>query len=75
MSTLKTFFRKHLGLISGLVIGGIAGFLYWHFIGCSSGSCAITSVWYNSTGYGAIIGGLIGNNFGTHSKNNKSPAA
>lgn len=75
MSTFKIFFSKHLRLISGLVIGGIAGFLYWHFIGCASGSCAITSVWYTSTGYGAIIGGLIGNNFGTRNKNDKSPAA
>lgn len=71
MSTLKIFFGKHLRLISGLLIGGIAGLLYWKFIGCTSGSCAITSVWYNSTAYGAIIGGLIGNNFGTRSKDDK----
>lgn len=75
MSTLKIFFSKHLRLIAGLLIGGLAGFLYWKFIGCASGSCAITSVWYNSTGYGAIIGGLIGNNLSSRNKNNKSPAA
>jgi len=40
----------------GAVIGGIAGFLYYHYAGCSTGTCAITSSPYGST----IMGGLIG---------------
>lgn len=40
----------------GVVIGGLAGFLYYHFVGCSSGSCAITSNPYISTLFGAGIG-------------------
>jgi hypothetical protein len=38
------------------VIGGIAGFLYYHFVGCASGTCAITSNPYMSV----IMGGLLG---------------
>ncbi len=41
-------------------IGGALGYMYWHFIGCSSGSCAITSVWWRSTIYGMIMGWLLG---------------
>ena len=39
-----------------LLLGAAGGYLYWHFIGCSSGSCPITSSWINSTLYGTLIG-------------------
>jgi hypothetical protein len=42
----------------GIVIGGIAGYLYYHFAGCASGTCAITSNPYLST-----IGGGLGGFF------------
>jgi len=51
--------RKYRWVIAGIVFGGLAGFLYWNFVGCSSGQCAITSVWYRSTVYGSILGGLL----------------
>jgi hypothetical protein len=47
----------------GVVLGAIAGFLYWNFVGCSNGHCLIQSVWYNSTIYGAVMGGLLVNLF------------
>ena len=37
----------------------LLGFLYYKFIGCSSGSCPITSNPMNSTLYGAVMGMLI----------------
>lgn len=43
----------------GIIIGGIAGFLYWHFIGCASGTCPITSNKFISIGYGALLGSLL----------------
>ena len=43
----------------GVLAGGIAGFLYWRYVGCTSGTCAITSVWYRSTLYGMLMGGMI----------------
>jgi membrane associated rhomboid family serine protease len=41
-------------------IGAVAGYSYWYFVGCESGTCAITSVWYRTTIYGAIMGWLLG---------------
>lgn len=43
----------------GVIVGAIAGFAYWHFIGCNSGTCAITSKPLNSTLYGGLMGGLL----------------
>lgn len=53
----------------GIVAGAIGGYLYYHFIGCNSGSCAITSRPLNSTLYGALMGGLIFNIFKKENKN------
>lgn len=47
----------------GLLIGAIAGYAYYLFIGCASGSCSITSNPLNSTLYGTMMGGLVFNNF------------
>jgi hypothetical protein len=46
-------------LLIGVVIGGISGYLYYYFIGCASGTCAITSSPINSTIYFAFLGGLV----------------
>lgn len=56
---MKKFVKKHLFTIIGVIIGAAAGYLYWKFIGCSTGSCAITSNPVNSTLYGAAMGGLL----------------
>lgn len=47
-------------ILTGLLIGGLAGFSYWYFIGCDTGTCAITSNWSTSTLYGLGMGGLGG---------------
>ncbi|MDZ4714204.1 MAG: DUF6132 family protein [Cytophagales bacterium] len=49
--------------ILGLVLGAAAGFLYYYYIGCTSGSCPITSRPINSTLYGAVMGGLFFSTF------------
>jgi len=54
MNWLKT--KKMLLL--GIVLGALGGYLYWRFIGCAYGTCAITSVWWRSSLYGALMGGL-----------------
>lgn len=47
----------------GIAIGLIAGYAYYHFVGCASGTCAITSKPLNSTLYGGMMGGLFFNMF------------
>ncbi len=46
-------------VIIGVVIGGTAGYLYYRFVGCRSGSCPITSNPFSSILFGAIFGGLM----------------
>ncbi len=43
---------------AGVLLGALAGYLYYFYIGCASGSCAITSKPVNSTVYGMLMGGL-----------------
>ena len=51
--------KKWLKPILGLSLGAIAGYAYYYYIGCSSGTCAITSKPLNSSLYGAVMGFLI----------------
>lgn len=57
------FIIKYKLNIIGMVAGAIGGYLYYHFVGCASGTCAITSKPINSTLYGAMMGGLFFNMF------------
>lgn len=53
--------NRRWAIILGIgVIGAIAGWLYWKYVGCASGSCGITSDPLNSTLYGGVMGGLLG---------------
>lgn len=45
--------------LMGIFVGGVSGYFYWQQIGCSSGTCVVTSRPLNSTLYGAIMGYLI----------------
>ena len=48
-----------LKLILGVLIGGVLGYGYYKIIGCSTGSCPITSNPWISTFYGALLGALF----------------
>ncbi len=50
----------------GIIIGAVAGYAYYYFVGCASGTCPITSKPLNSTMYGAIMGALIFTGFQTN---------
>jgi len=56
---MNTFIKKNLLAIAGIAVGALAGFLYWKFVGCNTGTCAITSSPVNSTLYGSVLGGLL----------------
>lgn len=57
---MKSFVKENLFEIILTVAGALAGFLYWKFIGCLTGTCLIKSVWYYSTLYGMLLGYLAG---------------
>ena len=60
MGVRKQFSNKRIMIITiSVIAGGVLGFLYWKYIGCVSGNCAITSVWYKSTLYGMLMGGMV----------------
>ena len=54
--------------IIGIIFGAIAGFMYWKFVGCASGTCMITSKPINSTLYGGLMGYLLLNIFNNDAK-------
>ncbi len=46
-------------LVAGVLLGAVLGFGYYRVVGCRTGTCLITSRWWTSTGYGALMGYLI----------------
>lgn len=56
---MKDFINKYRFGIVGVMVGGILGYAYYHFIGCNTGSCAITSKPVNSSLYGMLMGYLL----------------
>ena len=56
---MKEFLIKYWIKFAFAAAGALGGFLYWNFIGCSTGTCPITSHWYTSCSYGILLGWLI----------------
>lgn len=49
-------------LILGIVGGGLAGYLYYRFVGCKTGACPIISKPVPAILYGAALGGMLAGN-------------
>lgn len=64
------FILKNKLILIGIIIGSIGGYLYYHFVGCTNGTCRITSNPINSTLYGALMGSLFFSMFKSKEKNN-----
>ncbi len=60
---MKTLIKKHSKTGIGILVGAVLGYSYYYFIGCSSGTCAITSSPIISTLYGGMMGGLLMSSF------------
>lgn len=56
---MKKWFKNNALYIAGALIGATAGYIYWQQVGCSSGTCMITSKPFNSSVYGALMGALL----------------
>lgn len=59
MKSMKILTHKLILPAIGAIVGAIGGYLYWKWVGCSSGTCAITSKPLNSSIYFAIMGALL----------------
>ena len=69
---MKNIAIKYKFELIGVVLGSIAGWCYWYFVGCASGTCAITSSPVNSSLYGAMMGGLLASMLKKEKKEEKS---
>lgn len=57
---MKLNSKRLISIISVGLLGAAAGYAYYYFIGCANGTCAITSNPVNSSLYGSLMGGLLG---------------
>lgn len=57
---MKDFFTKHKYGFLFIIPGVILGYLYWKYIGCVSGTCAIKSNWHTMILFGGLIGYFVG---------------
>lgn len=48
-----------LRIIIGVVAGGGLGFAFYKLVGCSTGTCPLTSNPFISTLYGSVLGALV----------------
>lgn len=69
---MKRWIKQNALYLLGAFAGGVIGFLYWEWVGCNSGTCAITSSPRNSTLYFAFMGALL---FGLFKKEQSSADA
>lgn len=65
---MKQFLKKYRLIIIGGILGAAGGYAYYYFVGCASGTCAITSKPVNSTLYGTFMGALLFSSFKINSK-------
>ena len=53
---MKTIAQKYWKYALFTVVGAGLGFAYYRFVGCTSGTCPLTSSWHTSTLFGGLIG-------------------
>ena len=56
---MKKWLSENRLYFFGAAAGAVAGFLYWKYVGCLTGTCAITSKPFNSTIYFALMGAML----------------
>lgn len=59
---MKQYIQGWKWYLPGLILGAVAGYVYYHFWGCN-GTCLITSSPVNSMLYGAVMGALFNSLF------------
>lgn len=59
----KRVYKKVWMDIAWYWAGMVGGYLYWRYVGCTTGTCPITSSPVNSSIWGAAMGGLLLSSF------------
>lgn len=52
--------KRYYKLLLFGIFGGLLGYGYYYFVGCTSGGCPLTSNWFVTTIYGAFAGAILG---------------
>ena len=60
---MKEFIKNYILRITGIVVGGTGGFAWYYYVGCTSGTCPITSNPFISILWGALMGYLVADMF------------
>jgi hypothetical protein len=59
MEKIIDLIKTNWPFIVGGLTGGVGGYIYWYKIGCSTGSCPITSSPVMSIIWGSVLGALL----------------
>jgi len=59
MKKVTYILKKNWTIVAGALTGATGGFLYWYFIGCTTGTCPIKSSPTLMILYGTIVGIFI----------------
>lgn len=69
---MKKWISKYKLTLIGLLVGAVGGYIYWRFVGCSTGGCPITSNPYATVVYGALFGAVLFHSSPKKKKENES---
>ena len=56
---MKKWIINNKIILAGTILGAFAGYFYYRSIGCSNGTCLISSKPVNSTVYFAVMGAIL----------------
>lgn len=60
---MKKWILDNKLMITGAALGAMGGYFYYRLVGCSNGTCLISSKPFNSTVYFAVLGAVLFNLF------------
>jgi hypothetical protein len=57
---MRAFLARHWRTILGALLGAAGGAAYAHFVGCRTGTCAITSNVWTAAAFFGFTGAVVG---------------
>ena len=56
---MKKWIINNKLILIGIVLGAVAGYFYYRMVGCTNGTCLISSKPLNSSVYFAVLGAVV----------------